>query len=100
MRFEGKPKFWSDDRGFGFIESTRGGQENFVHVKASKTRDGRPQIDEVFSFEIELGPQGKRRARAGAVFIEFEPINVSNVSRSRLSGGGFLWFDPAMSSPT
>ena len=42
MRFEGKPKLWNDDRGFGFIESTQGGQQIFVHFKASKTRDGPP----------------------------------------------------------
>jgi len=62
MRFEGKLKSWNDERGFGFIESTQGGQEIFVHVKAFKTRATRPQIDQVFSFEVELGPQGKKRA--------------------------------------
>jgi uncharacterized membrane protein YsdA (DUF1294 family)/cold shock CspA family protein len=63
MRFEGKLKSWNDERGFGFIESTQGGQEIFVHVKAFKTRTGRPQINQVFSFDIELGPQGKKRAK-------------------------------------
>jgi uncharacterized membrane protein YsdA (DUF1294 family)/cold shock CspA family protein len=63
MRFEGKLKSWNDERGFGFIESTQGGQEIFVHVKAFKTRAGRPQINQVFTFEIELGPQGKKRAK-------------------------------------
>lgn len=63
MRFEGTLKTWNDERGFGFIESTQGGQEIFVHVKAFKTRTGRPQINQMFSFEIELGPQGKKRAK-------------------------------------
>lgn len=63
MRFEGTLKTWNDERGFGFIESIQGGQEIFVHVKAFKTRTGRPQINQMFSFEIELGPQGKKRAK-------------------------------------
>ena len=52
MRFEGKLKSWNDDRGFEFIESIQGSQEMFVHVKASKPRAGRSQIDQVFSFEM------------------------------------------------
>ena len=63
MRFEGRLVQWNDERGFGFIEPTQGGQEIFVHVKAFKTRAGRPQIDQVFSFEIELSTQGKKRAK-------------------------------------
>lgn len=63
MRFEGVIKSWNDDRGFGFIEPTQGGQEIFVHVKAFTRRSGRPQINQLVSFEVELGPQGKKRAR-------------------------------------
>jgi len=38
MRIEGVIKSWNDERGFGFIEPTQGGQEIFVHVKAFRTR--------------------------------------------------------------
>lgn len=62
-RFEGVIKSWNDDRGFGFIEPTQGGDEIFVHVKAFSRRAGRPQVDQRVSFEVELGPQGKKRAR-------------------------------------
>jgi len=63
MRFEGMLKTWNDDRGFGFIEPTQGGQEIFVHIKALGPRGGRPQVNQLLSFEVELGPQGKKRAR-------------------------------------
>lgn len=63
MRFEGTLKTWNDDRGFGFIEPTQGGQEIFVHIKAFGPRVGRPQVHQVLSFEVELGPQGKKRAK-------------------------------------
>jgi hypothetical protein len=34
MRFEGTLTFWDDERGFGRIESTQGGEPIFVHVSA------------------------------------------------------------------
>lgn len=63
MRFTGTLKSWDDDRGFGFIEPDQGGQDIFVHIKAFSSLRGRPQPGQRLSFEIELGPQGKKRAK-------------------------------------
>lgn len=63
MRFEGILKSWNDERGFGFIEPIQGGQEIFVHIKSFTSRDGRPQVNQPLSFEVEVGPQGKKRAK-------------------------------------
>jgi uncharacterized membrane protein YsdA (DUF1294 family)/cold shock CspA family protein len=63
MRVEGVIKSWNDDRGFGFIEPLHGGQEIFVHIKAFARAAGRPQVNQIVSFEIELDPKGKKRAR-------------------------------------
>jgi len=71
MRFEGTIKSWNDERGFGFIEPTQGGQEIFVHVKAFNSRAARPQVNQRVTFEVELGPQGKKRA------ANVEPIRAS-----------------------
>jgi uncharacterized membrane protein YsdA (DUF1294 family)/cold shock CspA family protein len=62
MRFEGIIKSWNDDRGFGFIEPAQGGQEIFVHIKAFNGLRGRPQPAQRVRFQVELGPQGKKRA--------------------------------------
>jgi cold shock CspA family protein len=62
-RFEGVLKIWNDERGFGFIEPDRGDQEIFVHIKAFAPRSGRPQISQRVSFEVELGTEGKKRAK-------------------------------------
>jgi uncharacterized membrane protein YsdA (DUF1294 family)/cold shock CspA family protein len=62
MRFKGKLKSWNDERGFGFIHPIPGGEEIFVHIKAFSPRSGRPQVNELLWFEIELGPEGKKRA--------------------------------------
>lgn len=60
MRFDGTLTTWNDDRGFGYIESTQGGEPIFVHVSAWPRRSGRPQLKQSVSFEVEIGPKGKR----------------------------------------
>jgi len=60
MRFDGTLTSWNDDRGFGRIESTQGGEPIFVHVSAWPRSGGRPQLNQVVTFEVELGPKGKR----------------------------------------
>jgi len=64
MRFEGTLTQWNDERGFGFILPTEGGQTLFAHISAFP-RDGlRPQLHERLSFEVTLGQGGKKQAVA------------------------------------
>lgn len=63
MRFEGTLKTWNDERGFGFIAPDQGGDEIFVHVKAIANLSGRPAVGQRLSFEVEPGPQGRKRAK-------------------------------------
>lgn len=60
MRIEGILTTWNDDRGFGYIESTQGGQPIFVHISAWPRGSGRPLLKQAVSFEVEVGPRGKR----------------------------------------
>ena len=62
MRTHGTLTKWNDDRGFGFVVSAKGDGDLFVHISAFP-RDGvRPRLNELISFEIEVGADGKRRA--------------------------------------
>jgi uncharacterized membrane protein YsdA (DUF1294 family)/cold shock CspA family protein len=63
MRFEGTLKSWNEDRGFGFIEASHGGDDVFVHIKAFPGKGQRPAVGQWVSFEVEPGPQGKKRAK-------------------------------------
>lgn len=62
MRIDGCITSWDDARGFGFIEPLHGGDEVFFHIKAFDARRGRPQPAQRVTFEVEIGPQGKKRA--------------------------------------
>ena len=62
MRFEGVLQSWNDERGFGFIAADAGGEPLFVHIKAFGPGAARPQARQRISFDVERGPDGKKRA--------------------------------------
>lgn len=64
MRIDGRLRSWNDERGFGFIETVRGGQEIFAHISDFPAGSGRPVVGLALSFEVKPGPNGKKRAHA------------------------------------
>lgn len=63
MRFDGRLTRWNDERGFGTVESSQGGEPIFMHVCEWPKAEPRPRLGQAVSFEIELGPKGKRARR-------------------------------------
>ena len=84
MRFTGKLKTWTDDRGFGFITPTDGGQDIFVHI-SEYPRGQIPALNEMLSFEVALNREGKKKAvkvqLAGAPLARTRPGPDSHGSR-------------------
>jgi cold shock CspA family protein len=62
MRKHGTLTRWKDDRGFGFITPASGPPDLFVHISAFPRDGRRPQLNELISFEVEAGPDGRMRA--------------------------------------
>jgi cold shock CspA family protein len=60
MRTHGKLVKWNDERGFGFVSD--GPRDIFVHISAFPRDGNRPELNELISFEVEIGPNGKQRA--------------------------------------
>jgi cold shock CspA family protein len=58
---EGKIIRWQDERGFGFIRLSDGG-EVFLHISALGQIERRPQLGDEVIFEIEEESNGRRRA--------------------------------------
>ncbi|UCV21623.1 cold shock domain-containing protein [Ferribacterium limneticum] len=61
-RIDGKLKTWNDEKGFGFITPTNGGQDIFVHISKYPRQGGKPVIGEALSFEVALNTDGKKSA--------------------------------------
>lgn len=59
----GKVKFFSNDKGYGFIAPEDGGNDSFVHISAVE-RAGMStlQSDQRLSYEIETDNRGKSSA--------------------------------------
>ena len=91
MRIDGTIKSWNDERGFGFIEPTQGGQEIFVHIKAFSGLRERPQPGQRVSFEVEQGQQGKPRAvNADLIGIKRTPPPPARQNSAAQRGTGTL----------
>lgn len=91
MRTHGTLAKWNDDRGFGFITPANGANDIFVHISAFPRDGARPQLGELISFEVESGPDGKRRAvrvmRPGQRRAE-RPVFTREARRSEVRGFG------------
>lgn len=83
MRFEGTLSSWNDERGFGRIESSQGGEPIFVHVSAWPRGSGRPQLGQSVSFEVELGPKGKRAKNVQVIQRRREPRQSERAARAQ-----------------
>ena len=83
MRFEGTLTSWNDERGFGRIESSQGGEPIFVHVSAWPRNSGRPQLKQALSFEVELGPKGKRALNLQLIQSRRAPMRSERASRAQ-----------------
>lgn len=89
MRFEGTITNWNDERGFGRIESTQGGEPIFMHVSSWPPGAGRPRLNQVVSFEVEVGPKGKR-AR------DVQPLAVRRSVAPKAREGSAPWGPAAL----
>ena len=87
MAETGTVKFFNTDKGFGFIKPDNGGADIFVHISALPREVRSPAVGQSFTFEIELNPDGKKRATrvqaAGNPHAAYKPVPTSASSHSR-----------------
>lgn len=69
MRFTGKLSTWDEARGLGLISPIDGGQNIQVHV-SELPPDGRPDMEQLLSFEVALDAAGAKQA------VHLQPVIV------------------------
>ncbi len=74
MRFEGVLSAWDHSAGYGAIRPLGGGSEVFVSLAAFPTDGEGPRPDEMLSFEIVTGRDGRKQA-----------VNLRRLSQRRIS---------------
>jgi uncharacterized membrane protein YsdA (DUF1294 family)/cold shock CspA family protein len=62
MRRQGKIAKWNDERGFGFISSSEGGDSVFVHISSLPRSDRRPSVNEAVSYTLAFDSHGRPQA--------------------------------------
>jgi len=95
MRRNGRITSWKDDKGFGFITPTQGGEAVFVHISAFINRGRRPAVGEAVTYELarnektgkgQNGPKGQFRAQKVALPGDAVPlVRMGAASRIPLS---------------
>lgn len=79
---KGQLVMWNDDRGFGFIQSSRGSPQTFLHISALEPQSRRPKIGDIIHYHVTSDPNGKLRAEAAHI----EGV-MSAVTRDKLLFG-------------
>ena len=67
MTQRGKITSWNDDKGFGFITPIPGGKQVFVHIKAFKKQNRRPEINRLVTYTLSTDKQGRACAATAAM---------------------------------
>ncbi|HSE25295.1 MAG TPA: cold shock and DUF1294 domain-containing protein [Pyrinomonadaceae bacterium] len=62
MRRQGRITKWNDERGFGFITSSEGGDTVFVHISSMRHSDRRPSVNESVSYTLGFDSHGRPQA--------------------------------------
>lgn len=79
MRHQGKITSWKDDQGFGFITPNAGGKQVFVHINAFSSRQRRPDLNEIVTYQLNTDAKGR-------VFADDVGFVEKRVSKRATSG--------------
>lgn len=84
MRHQGRIAKWNDERGFGFIFPSEGGDSVFVHISSLPRSDLRPSVNEGVSYTLAFDSHG--RPQANDVRFIVDPRSASPMRQILRSG--------------
>lgn len=75
-RHQGRITTWKEDKGFGFITPSSGGEPVFAHVKSFSNRNRRPVGGEIVTYVLATDARGRARAEGVAYSGDRSPLAV------------------------
>lgn len=93
-RHHGRITTWKEDKGFGFITPSSGGDPVFVHIKSISNRRRRPVGGEIVTYVLATDGRGRTRAEVVAYSSDHSRLAVwiSGVAFSLVLAGLFFGF--------
>ena len=76
MRTKGKLITWNDEKGFGFIQPALGGKQVFIHIKAFRNRNRRPDVGQVVTYSLSSGQHGRPCAERATLTGDSLPVRA------------------------
>ncbi|MBP6699795.1 MAG: cold shock and DUF1294 domain-containing protein [Halioglobus sp.] len=92
MRQRGELRSWNDEKGFGFIVPSEGGNDVFLHISAFSNRDRRPEVGQIVTYALSTDDQGRPRASKATLPGDRLPVHQkqSGAVGAFIAAGGFL----------
>ncbi len=100
MRVKGRVTSWNDEKGYGFITPADGHGRVFVHISAFGNRNRRPELNQVVTYALSKGKQG--RPCAARATLAGDRLSVERKRTKRwlpiLGAGSFLGIVAALAT--
>jgi uncharacterized membrane protein YsdA (DUF1294 family)/cold shock CspA family protein len=91
MRYQGRITTWKDDKGFGFITPNGGnggvGEPVFAHISSFGNRQRRPLGNEMVSYDLKTGDNGRPQA-GNIAFVDELPPAAAPAGRGNSARSG------------
>ncbi len=75
MRYQGRISSWNDDKGFGFVIPSGGGDKAFVHINAFARTSRRPLDGDLITYTLNRDARGRWQASAIRFAGEQKPVD-------------------------
>ncbi len=75
MRYQGRISSWNDDKGFGFVMPSGGGDKAFVHINAFARTSRRPLDGDLITYTLNRDARGRWQASAIRFAGEQKPLD-------------------------